>query len=76
MPNSERADGGASPAGEPIQEQRSRSGEAAWQAARQAVADRNAQARKQGKKQRQEHERRIANARRAASDPDGPPAQP
>jgi hypothetical protein len=48
-------------------------GDAAWQAARRAVADRNAQARKIGKKQRQEHEGRIANLRRAASDPDGPP---
>jgi hypothetical protein len=49
-------------------------GDAAWQAARRAVADRNAEARRLGKKQRQEHEGRIAQLRRAASDPDGPPA--
>jgi hypothetical protein len=50
-------------------------GDAAWQAARRRVADRNAEARKVGKKERQEHESRIANLRRAASDPDGPPQQ-
>jgi hypothetical protein len=51
-------------------------GEAAWQAARRRVADRNAEARKVGKKERQKHDDRIASLRRAASDPDGPPPQP
>jgi hypothetical protein len=48
-------------------------GEAAFQAAKQRVADRNAEARRLGKKQRQEHEGRIARMRRAASDPGDPP---
>ena len=47
-------------------------GEAAWQAARQRVADRNARARKLGKEQRREHEDRIARYARAVGDPDGP----
>jgi hypothetical protein len=51
-------------------------GDAAWQAARRRVADRNDEARRAGKKQRQEHEGRIASIRRAANDPDAPPAPP
>jgi hypothetical protein len=47
-------------------------GEAAFQAAKRRVADRNAEARQRGKKERQEHESRIASIRRAASDPDAP----
>jgi hypothetical protein len=48
-------------------------GEAAWRAARQRIADRNARARKVGKQQRQEHESRLAAYRREMKDPDGPP---
>jgi hypothetical protein len=48
-------------------------GVAAWQAARQRVADRNARARKLGKEQRKAHEARIARYQRAVRDPDGPP---
>jgi hypothetical protein len=47
-------------------------GEAAWQAERRRVADRNADARKRGKRARQEHEGRINKARTAARDPDAP----
>jgi hypothetical protein len=49
-------------------------GEAAWQAERRRVADRNAEVSKAGKKQRREHETRIARVRDAANDPDAPPA--
>ena len=41
-------------------------GEAAWKAAREAVAERNEQTRKAGKKQREEYERHKADERRAA----------
>jgi hypothetical protein len=51
-------------------------GEAAWQAERRRVADRNAEARRAGKKQRREHEGRIARVRDAANDPDAPPTPP
>jgi hypothetical protein len=51
-------------------------GEAAWQAERRRIADRNAEARRAGKKQRREHETRIARVRDAANDPDAPPHQP
>jgi hypothetical protein len=51
-------------------------GEAAWQAERRRIADRNADARRAGKKQRREHETRIARVRDAANDPDSPPHQP
>ena len=51
-------------------------GDAAWQAERRRVADRNAEVKRAGKKQRREHETRIARVRDAANDPDAPPAQP
>ena len=51
-------------------------GEAAWQAERRRVADRNAEVKRAGKKQRREHETRIARVRDAANDPDAPPHQP
>jgi hypothetical protein len=51
-------------------------GEAAWQAARREVADRNTEARKRGKQQRKEHDARTASRRLAARDPDGPPQRP
>ena len=60
----------------PAEERPSPRGEAAWQAARRAVADRNARARKLGKQQREAHDREIAISRRAASDPDPPPQPP
>jgi hypothetical protein len=41
-------------------------GEAAWAAAREEVAKRNAQARKAGKQRREAYELEQANARRAA----------
>jgi hypothetical protein len=51
-------------------------GDAAWQAERRRVADRNAEVKRAGKKQRREHETRIARVRDAANDPDAPPHQP
>ena len=48
-------------------------GDAAWQAERRRVADRNAEVKRSGKKQRREHETRIARVRDAANDPDSPP---
>jgi hypothetical protein len=51
-------------------------GEAAWQAERRRIADRNAEVSRAGKKQRREHEGRIARVRDAANDPDAPPHQP
>ena len=59
---------------EPSAEHDGPRGEDAWQAARRRVADHNARVRKLGKQQRREHEERIAAYRRAADDPDGPPA--
>jgi hypothetical protein len=50
-------------------------GEAAWQAAKRRIADRNAEASRAGKKERDAHDTRIARARRAASDPDVPHAR-
>ena len=47
-------------------------GEAAWQAERRRVADRNADVRKRAKRERQEHDGRINKARQAARDPDAP----
>jgi hypothetical protein len=47
-------------------------GEAAWQAERRRIADRNADVSKRGKRDRQEHERRVNSARSAARDPDAP----
>jgi len=41
-------------------------GEAAWKAAKEGVAARNAQARKAGREQRQAHELKAAQARAAA----------
>jgi hypothetical protein len=41
-------------------------GEAAWKAAKDGVANRNAEARKEGGRQRQEQEDKKAAARRAA----------
>ena len=60
----------------PAEERAGPRGEAAWQAARRAVADRNARARKLGKQQREAHDRELAISRRAASDPDPPPQPP
>jgi hypothetical protein len=51
-------------------------GDAAYQAERRAVAERNAEARKRGKRERKEHETRVTRMRRAASDPDVAPRQP
>ena len=42
------------------------SGEAAWRAAKESVAARNAQARRAGKEQRQAHDLQAAQARAAA----------
>ena len=61
------------PSRKPIKEPKALRGEAAWEAARRQVADRNARARKLGKQQRKEHESRIAGYRRAVRDQDGPP---
>ena len=58
------------PAGQSPGERDAPRGEAAWQAARRRVADRNAQARKLGMKQRREHEDRIARYQRAAREPE------
>ena len=41
-------------------------GEAAWKAAREAVAERNDETRKAGKKERADYERHKADARREA----------
>jgi hypothetical protein len=41
-------------------------GEAAWKAAKDAVAERNARARKVGREQRQAEDKRAADRRRAA----------
>jgi hypothetical protein len=48
------------------QEEPAKRGEAAWAAAREEVAKRNAQARKAGKKRREAYELERMNARRAA----------
>jgi hypothetical protein len=48
------------------QEEPAKRGEAAWAAAREEVAKRNAQARKAGKQQRDAYELERMNARRAA----------
>lgn len=47
-------------------EQAAHSGEAAWRAAKDAVAARNAQARRAGKQRREAHELERARARAAA----------
>jgi hypothetical protein len=48
------------------EEQPSKRGEAAWKAAKERVAERNAQARKAGKQRREVYERQRAEARRQA----------
>jgi hypothetical protein len=57
------------PAGQSPGERDAPRGDAAWQAARRRVADRNARVRKLGMKERQEHESRIARYQRAAREP-------
>ena len=49
-------------------------GDQTWQAEQRALSDRNAEAQRAGKKQREAHDRKMANMRRAAADsqiPDG-----
>ena len=50
---------------EPEQQQPKRRGEAAWAAAREGVAERNAQTRKEGRQRREAYERQKSDARRA-----------